>query len=152
MSQKHIRRLTGFGWVKRAWLRLHEPRVLSTAYGVWYLIMAGVWLRAFFEPPQTIENTFGTALVSIISVLIVLGGVTGVATVLNGAYWAERTAVALIILGLTGYLALTLTLEVVGTGNRQPGMGSTLGAIGFTWLRAWWIYDRPYNPRRRSLA
>lgn len=149
MSQHYIRKNAGWGWLKRGWNLLHEPRLVSAVYGAWYTILAVVWGRAFFVPPRTVEGALGENGMTLVAVIIAIGAIIGAVTVATGTYWAERTPMALVAVGLAGYLAITLYLEATGTGNRQPGAASTLGAIVLTLLRSYWIYDRPYHPDRK---
>lgn len=149
MSQHWIRKNAGYGWAKRAWMKLREPRAISAVYGIWYALLTAVWGRAIINPPSTIEGALGENGMFLVAVTITFGALFGMVTVATGNYGLERTPMKLIALGLAGYLLIVLVLEILGTGNRQPGMASTLGAIALTLLRSYWIYDRLYHPDRR---
>lgn len=147
MTQKNLRRAAGIGWLGRAWLRLHEPRIISAVYGVAYgiALTVGIWCTA--SPPQSIEGQTGPLLMGLITMLIAVGGAVGVATVMRGVYWAERTAAWLTITGLAAWGGMTVWLQLTGTGNRGLTLMACLFGIGFFGIRFWWIGDRPYNPR-----
>lgn len=149
MTQYFIRKGAGIGWLKRGYMRLHEPRNLSAAYGAAYLLIAVIWTRAIFVQPQTFEGPWGPAVIGIIGAVTATGALASLVTVLNGAYWAERSTAGIIIAGFLAYLALTLYLELTGTGNRQPGALSTVLAIGFLGLRYYWILDRTHSPEKQ---
>ena len=152
MTQKHMRAAAGYGWISRAWLRLHEPRIISAVYGAAYLVAAALGVWTTMAPPQSIEGVTGAALMAIVTCAIAAGGALGVVTVAVGVYWAERTAALLIELGLVVYLGLTIYLQVIGSGNR----GLTIMVICFAGLlfgiRFHWIGSRPYNPRIHPVA
>lgn len=148
MSQRFIRTSAGYGWVRRSWMRLREPRFISAVYGIWYTILTAVWTSSLISPPRTVEHAAGEVLMLAISGIIVCGAVVGVITVAMGTYWAERTTVALVLLGLAGYLGMAVYLEATGSGNRWPQIGVILGAMLLTALRSYWIVERPYNPQR----
>lgn len=149
MTQKHIRRRARVPWYKRAWMQLHEPRVVSATYGAVYFVAVIVGSISMFNPPRTIEAAAGDVLMAIIASLITLGGVIGVVTVAKGVYWIERYAAALMILGSAAYLAMALFLQVTTSGNRLLQAGAILAAGCFFGVRYWWINDRPYNPRKK---
>ena len=146
MTQKHIRKNAGFPWWKRAYYKLREPRHLSAIYGTAYFLIALVWIRAIFVQPQTFEGPFGPVAIGIIGTVISTGAIASLVTVANGAYWAERSTAAIIVVGMIAYFILTVYMEIVGGGNRQPGALSTLLGTGFLLLRYWWILDRPHSP------
>lgn len=147
MTQRHLREAAGAGRLRRAWHRLHEPRIISAVYGTAYAVAAivGVWTTV--SPPQSIEGQTGPVLMGMITVMVTIGGLIGVWTTLLGVYWAERTAAWAIIAGLTAWGGMTAYLQATGTGNRGLTLMACLFAIGLFSLRFYWIGDRPYNPR-----
>lgn len=147
MTEEHIRRAAGEGWLARAWLRLHEPRIISAVYGVAYAAttLIGVWTTV--SPPRSIEGETGPWLMAMITLMVAAGGLFGVVTVALGLYWAERSAVALTIGGLALWGGMTIYLQLVGAGNRGLTLLACLLSIGFFGVRTFWISARPYSPR-----
>lgn len=91
MNQHFIRKLAGWGPVKRAWAILYEPRWISAIYGGIYTIAFMVGLYNFFDPPRTIvEAAENLILLYLIAGGITAGGALGMITVARGVYWIER--------------------------------------------------------------
>ncbi|WBL18528.1 hypothetical protein [Citricoccus sp. NR2] len=148
MTQSHIRRAAGYGWPRRAWARLHEPRIISAVYGGAYTIMTILGAISVVHPPGTINHVAGGVLMTIIAGCCALGGLIGIITVANGAYWAERTAVGVSLLGLGGYWLMAAYLAVTAEGNRWMQLMALTLAVLFIAVRLHWVNARPYNPRR----
>lgn len=147
MTQQHIRKQAGWGWPKRAWARLHEPRWISFIYGGAYSLMVILGGVSIFSPPRTIENAAGDVLMSLIALLVTTGGVLGVIMVSNGRYWVERYAVGLAAIGVFGYWLMVAYLAVATTGNRWLQLLCLTLALLFVLMRLHWILRRDYNPR-----
>lgn len=66
MTQHFIKKLAGFGWLKRAYYRFHEPRIVSAIYGAIYtLAMMVAGYNFFHRPaplskPQTTPGCYGS--------------------------------------------------------------------------------------------
>lgn len=148
MTQHHIRKQAGLGWPRRAWARLHEPRIISGVYGLGYALMAILGAVSVVHPPRTINNLTGDVLMMVIAGCCALGGLIGVITVANGAYWAERTAVGIGLLGVGGYWLMVAYLAVTAEGSRWMQLMSLTLAVLFVAVRLHCVNARPYNPRR----
>ena len=147
MTQSHISKQAGLGWARRAWARLHEPRIISATYGGAYMAMIFLGGVSIFSPPRTIENAAGNTLMSLIALLITAGGILGAITVANGRYWIERYAVGLAGLGMLGYWLMVAYLAVAATGNRFMQLLALTLALAFVLMRLHWVLRRDYNPR-----
>lgn len=148
MTQQHIRRAAGYGWAKRSWARLHEPRIVSAGYGLGYTLMTILGAISVAHPPRTINHLAGDVLMMTIAGCCALGGLIGIITVANGAYWAERTAVGISLLGLVGYWLMVAYLAITAEGNRWMQLMALTLAVLFIAVRLHWVNARPYNPRR----
>jgi len=149
MTQHFIRRIAGYGWVKRAWETLHEPRVISAIYGGVYTIALLVGVYNFFDPPRTIAQAANNPwLLYAINGAISLGGALGMITVARGLYWVERYAAGLLSGGLGLYWLISLWLTIFGGGSRWMSLMTTTFSVILILLRYYWIGDRPYNPNR----
>lgn len=129
-------------------MQLHEPRAVSAIYGAAYTIAAVIGAYSIVWPPQTIDHAAGGVVMTLIATAITLGGVLGMVTVASGAYWVERYAAALMLLGGVGYLGMVLYLHATTDGNRLLQAGAILCAGLFFVVRYYWINQRPTNPRK----
>jgi hypothetical protein len=77
------------------WLRVQEPRKQTTVYFFVYLLTLTLGGAILADPPRSLQGTIGGALVLIWAGMLVLGGGTGLATVLQGWWWLERAGAAL---------------------------------------------------------
>lgn len=145
MSQDHIRRGAGMGWIRRAAMQLHEPRIVSAVYGAAYTLSAIVGLITIFYPPLTFEGLVGQAIMSYIGAAIAAGGILGMVTIIKGCFWVERYAVGLITAGLGFHLLLTIIATIMSLGNRQLTIMALTFAIGFILMRSIWIFKSPYR-------
>ena len=149
MTQHYIRRLAGYGPIRRAIARLHEPRIISAIYGGVYTIALLVGLYNFFDPPRTImEAADNPILLYAIAGGISAGGALGVYTVAAGVYWLERYATGLLGGGISLYWIISLWLTLFSGGSRWMSLMTTTFAVTLILVRYYWISDRPYNPNR----
>lgn len=131
--------------VHRNWVRLHEPRVISGVYGVWWLTVTVLAGWSVFHPPRTIEEAAGDVLMSIISAVLTVGGLIGVVSVIRGVFWTERSAVAFVALGLFGYIVMVGYLWATGEGSRGLQLMGLIGAGVLTLIRLHWVMSKPYS-------
>lgn len=151
MTQHYIRRLAGWGPIRRAIARLHEPRIISAIYGGVYTIALLVGVYNFFDPPQTIVNAANNSwLLYATTGAISAGGLLGMVTVARGLYWVERYAAGILAAGLGLYWAVSFWLTLFSGGSRWMSLMTTTFAALLVVLRFYWINDRPYNPIRRT--
>lgn len=77
------------------WLRIQEPRKQSVVYFLVYLGIVVLGAAIMLDPPRSLQGTIGHALVLIWAGMLVLGGGTGLFTVLQGWWWLERAGAVL---------------------------------------------------------
>ncbi|MET3349654.1 UNVERIFIED_ORG: hypothetical protein ABID57_001326 [Arthrobacter sp. UYEF1] len=77
------------------WLRVQEPRKQSAVYFAVYLLTTTLGGAILIDPPRSLQGTIGQVLVMIWAGMLVLGGGTGLATVLQGWWWLERAGTVL---------------------------------------------------------
>lgn len=136
--------MAGFAYL--LWLRVNEPRKISTYYFVAYVILAAVGAYAFISPPGTIAGAIGDTAMALLSALLVVGGVIGLIAVLPGKYWLERLGVMSISLASVIYLFIILTLHTTTPGNRLLQAGYVAFVLllqGVRWER---VKERPFRP------
>lgn len=153
MSQKIIRQMAGWGPIRRAVARLHEPRVVSAVYGGIYTIALLVGIYNFFDPPQTIVQAANNPwLLYATTGAISAGGLLGMVTVARGLYWVERYAAGALASGLGLYWLISAWLTIFGGGSRWMSLMTTTFAVILVLLRYYWVNDRPFNPNRITAA
>src|SRR5690625_5322069 len=149
MSQNIIRKQAGLPWYKRAYYRLHEPRVVSAVYGLIYVIATIVGAYNFYDPPRTImEAADNPILLYTIAGGISAGGLLGMITIARGLYWVERYAAGVLGGGLGLYWLISAWLTIFGGGSRWMSLMTTTFAVILILARYYWIAGRPYNPNR----
>jgi hypothetical protein len=79
----------------RLWLRIQEPRKQSVAYFFIYALTTTLGAAILLDPPRSLQGTIGQVLVMTWAAMLVLGGGTGLLTVLPGWWWLERAGTAL---------------------------------------------------------
>lgn len=138
------------GWIaaiRGAWLRIHQPRVISALYCAIYLALAYAGITSFIAPPRSVEGVIGQVAVTTLALLLVLGGLLGAPAALRGIWWLERIAVASIAFSASIYGAIVLTLEIQSsTGNRQLQLMFILVVLLMQAVRWHRIRVRPYDP------
>ena len=150
MTQHIIRRLAGYGPIRRAWATLHEPRWVSAIYGTLYLGYLAFGALSIINPSNTISQAAGTPLTHTMSIAMIVSGVIGVTSVLRGSWWAERFAVISAALGITGYGATTIWLAFSADGFRWWPLMLIMGSSVALAVRPAWIWTREYSPQRAT--
>jgi hypothetical protein len=74
----------------KLWLRIQEPRKQSVVYFLVYLLTLTLGAVILLDPPHTLQGTLGQGLIMVWAGMLVLGGGTGLFTVLQGWWWLER--------------------------------------------------------------
>ncbi|MDN4646463.1 hypothetical protein [Arthrobacter sp. PsM3] len=77
------------------WLRVQEPRKQTTVYFFVYLGVTVLGGAILADPPRSLQGTIGQLLVMVWAGMLVLGGTTGLLTVLQGWWWLERAGAIL---------------------------------------------------------
>lgn len=134
--------------LKRFWLRVHQPRVIAVTYAVLYSVLAWGGIMALIDPPSTIEGTLGAAAMTVLSALLVLGGITGAPSALIGAWWLERIAVMSVAFSAGLYGAVIFVRQLTESGNRQLQLAFVLTVLLMQLIRWHRIRLRPYDPSR----
>ena len=149
MTQAHIRRAAGVGLLRRAWLKIREPRVVAVVHAITYLVLMTGGIAALIQPPTSISGEIGAVSMTLLAGMLTGGGLIGLVTVLPGWWWVERYGVALIIAACLIYGWIVSVLHVVQAGNRLLQLSIVLGLVGHLIIRLIRIKERPYDPTRR---
>src|SRR5690625_426340 len=141
--------------IRRLWRRVNEPRIVSAAHALVYLVLLSVGLYALVNPPNTLEGAMGELAMRLLAGTLAIGGAIGAPTALAGIWWLERTAVSLVVLASAIYLGTTLTLQVLappGT-NRMLHAGFTFAVLVLHFPVRWHrVRQRPYDPDRAAFT
>lgn len=146
MSQDHIRRAAGWPWWKRAWAKVHEPRVIAVTQAVVYLLLGGVGAYARINPPSTIEGAIGATAMTLLAGLLVFGGlIIGWWTALLGIHWLERFAVVSVACSAGIYAYIIFSLHLLESGNRLLQLGFVLAVLLYQPIRWMRLRESPYD-------
>lgn len=148
MTQHFIRKLAGYGPIKRAWSQLHEPRWVSAIYGALYVTYLVFGTLSIINPSLTIGDTAGMPLTHTMSAAMIASGIIGIISVARGSYWAERFAVIIAGLGIIGYGSTTIWLAATATGYRWWPLMLIAGSSAALAVRPAWIWSREYSPNK----
>ena len=101
----------------RLWLRIQEPRKQSVAYFFIYALTTTLGAAILADPPRSLQGTIGQVLVMVWAAMLVLGGGTGLLTVLQGWWWLERAGTV-----LCGFAMLVCGVAIGGLPVTQVSM------------------------------
>lgn len=108
------------------WVRLREPRVVSAIYAAVYTLYLGIGIGVLTWPPGDLATLLGAGMMTATSVLAILGGSIGLAGALSGAWWAERSALWLLIGATLTYAVVVLWVWPTDTGETIIRVGMSL--------------------------
>lgn len=80
----------------------------------------GGWIPAIIQPPGSLENAFGVAIMYILSAMVVVGSATGVFSAFYGVFKVEKWSVVMVGAGLLMYIFVVHYLHWTTDGNRLP--------------------------------
>lgn len=147
MSQHFIRKLAGYGPIKRAYLTLYEPRVVSAMYGWVYAIAAIVGVNILVAPPLTLVVAANNPwLLWLMSAGMTGGGIIGAISVACGNFWVERYGATLLLGALIIYWVMLVWLTLVSPAVWTMTLAVATFAIAHIILRFHWIRKRPFDP------
>lgn len=135
------------GTVRRAWARISEPRVLRVLFWIGYAFTLYMGVVTLTNPPTTIEGVLGPVLSVSWALFWLVGGVTGMSTVLVGWWEIERYAVAASVVGVLIYGSVVFSLHFTSTGSRLTQLGPLGIALLFFAIRLVLIRGHDYEPR-----
>ncbi|WP_449280430.1 hypothetical protein [Leucobacter sp.] len=134
-------------WFRTWWLRIPDPRDISLAYTVIYVIAGATGLVTLVYPPTTIKAAIGPAAMAGIGVLLLVGAVLGM---LGGAWehWKlERVGIGLMGSALVIYGILVAVLHFQSPGSRLTQLGVIVLAVGVFAVRYLMIRRYTFRPR-----
>jgi len=135
------------------WHLVNEPRGISLLVFIGYIILTWGGQSALTDPPLTITYAAGNVAMTLLSIMLVTGGIIGALTCLPGWNWLERGGVLLAGVATIIYCVLVVWLgQVEAEGNRDLQISIVCFTILMLTARAMWIWDRPYARRREPLA
>lgn len=136
------------GWLKRWWHRtVPEPRYASTVYATIYTVFVLTGIATLTTPPQTLAGMLGQAGMGLVGWFFLIGGVVGMGAGWREWWELERWAIVLMLVGLTAYGYIVVSLHFQTTGSRLTQLGIILIATCALILRIGMIWRYPYKPR-----
>lgn len=87
----------------RLWLRIQEPRKQTAVYFLVYLGVTVLGAAILVHPPRSLQGTIEQVLVMAWAGMLVVGGGTGLLTVLQGWWWLERAGTWLCFFAMAVY-------------------------------------------------
>ena len=135
-------------WLYGLFMRIAEPRITRLMHFVIYVVSLLGGISAWTTPPISIEGVLGSTLTTLWGAFLIVGGICGAASVLQGVWWVERIAVLALATGLSIYCVVVLGLEFTHPGTRQ--MQLTVIAVALISLLIRWVGIRryAYDPER----
>src|SRR5699024_10466073 len=129
---------------------VNEPRAIAVSYFVLYTaLFLGGW-TALVSPPSTIEGAMGAWAMTILSVMLVVGGATGAPAALLGIWWLERSAVIAVGFSAAIYGATIIIRQFTSDGNRMLQAAFVFTVLVMQVVRWHRISQRPYDPARHN--
>lgn len=132
--------------LRRAWLRVSEPRVVSLLFALIYVGLALGGVSALFDPPLTAPGAAGGFAMVTLAAMLVFGGVVGAPSALWGVWWLERVALLSVGLSAAIYGGVVAILHMTGEGNRLLQLSFIVGVLLVQLVRWHMIRVRPYDP------
>ena len=127
----------------RIWFRIQEPRKQTAVYFLVYLGVTVLGAALLADPPRSLQGTIGHLLVVVWSIMLTLGGLTGLLTVLQGWWWLERAGAI-----LCGFAMLVYGVAVGATPITQFSL--RLATLSFVMLGVLLFVARLFKTRHYS--
>jgi FtsH-binding integral membrane protein len=127
---------------RTAWARVKEPRVLRVLFLLGYVVTLIMGVTTLSTPPAIVEGELGPILSAAASVFLIVGGVAGAATVLQGWWQVERHAVAAAMLGI-----VIFGLALIASASTSTQLGALALGMLFFVLRLALIRGHDFEPR-----
>lgn len=137
-------------WLRHTWEEIKEPRNIKIIYWCAYWVSMTVGVGTLMAPPRTIVGEIGKDLTLSWSLLFIIGGVIGAASIFGGWWKYERLGLACIGGGLGVYATVVTYLHFVAEGSRITQIGMIAFAALLWVLRLTMIWARDYEPKERT--
>lgn len=139
--------------LKNWWKHFSASPYQKPTYFLVYIVVIWIGLVALFDPPRTVQNQVGPVLITVIALFGLVGGSTGLFSLLAKWWWLERLALVLMWGAAMAYLTTVLLLHI------QSDMGSRLMQMGWITIASFvpairflsilhWSYEPPMTRRQ----
>lgn len=145
MTQKHIRIGAGWGWLKRIWARVHEPRAIAIIQALIYIVLCVGGITALINAPSTIEGAIGEGAMATLAIILAVSCALGAPAALLGIQWLERIVVWGVFSSGVIYALIIIGLQYGSTGNRLLQLSFVVSVILYQVIRFIRVHGAPYD-------
>lgn len=145
MTQKFIRKNAGWGWAKRIWARVHEPRAVAIIQALIYAALGFGGITALYNAPMTVEGAIGENSMFILAGIIAVSCILGIPAALFGIQWLEQIIVWGIFAASGLYALIIIGLHYGSTGNRLLQLSFVVAVALYQIMRFIRVKGAPYD-------
>lgn len=110
------------GWVRALWLRIQEPRVVTTTQAAIYLVCIIAGAVSLLAPPTPLVAVFTHDAGRSWGALMLSGGLLGLPSCLSGVWWVERAGIVALASAAAMYLVASVSLELADPDTSVAGV------------------------------
>ena len=145
MTQKFIRKNAGWGWPKRIWARVHEPRAVAVIQALIYVVLCVGGVTALINAPNTLEGAIGEGAMTTLAIILAVSCTLGVPAALFGIQWLEQIIVWGVFSSGVIYALIIIGLQYGSTGNRLLQLSFVVAVTLYQVMRFIRIHGAPYD-------
>lgn len=145
MTQYFIRKNAGWGWAKRLWARIHEPRAVAIIQALIYAALGFGGTTAIIDAPRSLEGAIGEWSMTILAIMIAVSCLLGIPASLFGYQWLEQIIVWGVFTSALLYGGIIIGLQVGSTGNRLLQLSFVIAVALYQIMRYVRVSGAPYD-------
>lgn len=145
MTQHFIRKNAGWGWPKRLWAKVHEPRAVAVIQALIYTVLCVGGVTALINAPNTLEGAIGEGAMTTLAIILAVSCTLGVPAALFGIQWLEQIIVWGVFASGVIYALIIIGLHYGTTGNRLLQLSFVIAVTLYQVMRYIRIHGSPYD-------
>jgi hypothetical protein len=145
VGQEIIRRNAGWGWPKRIWAKVHEPRAVAIIQALIYLALGLGGVTALLNSPNTIEGAIGENSMTTLAFILAVSCTLGIPAALFGIQWLEQIIVWGVFSSGVIYALIIIGLHYGSTGNRLLQLSFVVAVTLYQVMRFIRVHGAPYD-------